>query len=110
MRLTEWNGEQIKRQARQAALEALDETTEATAEYAQHNHPGWKNITGEAERSLTNEQAEMVDPSTARGQVGSTLWRYLFLELKNGAALRNAGDQVFPSLIDRLQAKFGRMR
>lgn len=105
-RRTEWFGEQVKREARRAALEALNDTTEKTAEQARSNHPGWKNVTGDAEASLMNEPAAMIDRKTARGRVGSTLWRYLFLELKNGSALRNAGDAVFPELPDKLRSHF----
>lgn len=105
-RKLEWWGDQVKREARRAALAGLDDTTQKTAEHAKANHPGWKNVTGEAERSLMNEPAEMIDRDTARGRVGSTLWRYLFLELKNGAALRNAGDVVFPELPDKIRSHF----
>lgn len=104
---TTWYIDDLKRRARSAALDAINETNDETAKYTRAHHPGWKNRTGEAERSIVFAPADMIRPRLARGRVGSTLWRFLFLELKHGSALRNAGDVEFPKLADRLRRKFG---
>lgn len=105
-----WLGAKVQKRVEDAAKRAIDATTEAAAEHARANHKGWKNITGTAEGSIGTNPARMlkrrITGSVTGG--GGEAYYLLILEVKNGAALRNAGDVIFPSLQDRLATEYAR--
>jgi len=103
-----WLGDALEKRVEGASKRAIDRTTEATAEYARANHPGWKNVTGKAEGSIGTNPARL-QKRQIRGNVtggaGSEFY-LLILEVKNGAALRSAADVNFPSVAARLEAEY----
>lgn len=101
-----WNGAEIKAKMDAAAIEAINQTLKEAVDHAKNNHPGWKNVTGEAEASV-----QVLEPaeSTAKGVSGawgSKLFYVPWLEIKNGSFLRAASDAIYPRLADRLREKF----
>jgi hypothetical protein len=107
----EWKGEDLKGRAANAALRAIDETTEAAAERTRANHPGWKSITGTAEASIRSVPARMLKRGprgAVEGGAGDAFY-FVILEVKNGAAMRTAADVEFPRLHDRMNRHFGRL-
>ena len=108
-RLT-WLGDELRKATTQASKRAIDRTTEATAEHARANHPGWRSITGTAEGSITTSPARL-QAKRIRGSVGGgadEAFYLLILEFKNGSALRNAADVHFPAVQQRLREEFRR--
>lgn len=104
----EWFGDEIQKRVEGASKRAIDRTTEATAEYARQNHPGWKNITGRAEGSIGTKPARLlkrVIRGNVTGGAGDAFY-LLILEFKNGAALRSAADVNFPSVGRRLEVEY----
>lgn len=105
-----WLGDRVQKRVQDAAIAAVDRTTEAAAEHARNHHPGWQSITGTAEGSIgTNAarlQARRIRGSVTGGE-GDAFY-LLILEVKNGSALRNAGDVEFRNLQPRLAAEYAR--
>lgn len=109
-----WNGDNLERRLRKAALAAIDDTTAAAALYARQNHPGWHNRTGTAEGSIRMEPARDVGGRQYRGLFGSFDVDY-FIWLEIGArgrpgdyTLRRAADAEFPHVLRRFRAHYGR--
>lgn len=105
-----WLGDQVKERVVESAKAAIDATTEAAAEHARSNHPGWRTVTGTAERSIGIRPARELK-GKIRGSVtggDGEAFYLMILEVKKGAALRTAGDVVFPSLPGRLADEYGR--
>lgn len=105
-----WLGDQIQRRVEAAAVRAVDRTTEKTVEYAKRNHPGWKSITGTAEKSINAAPARVLS-RRVRGAIragGGDAFYLLILEVKNGAALRTAGDVTFPEVQPILAEEYER--
>jgi hypothetical protein len=106
----DWLGEEIQQRVEGASMRAIDRTTEATAAHARSNHKGWKSVTGTAEGSIGTNPARKLR-RTLRGNVTGgedDAFYLLILEVKNGAALRTAGDVVFPRLQPRLAEEYAR--
>jgi len=104
----EWLGDEIEKRVEGASKRAINRTTEVTADYAKANHPGWKNITGLAESSIGTKPARLlkrVIRGNVTGGAGDAFY-LLILEVKNGAALRNAADVNFPSVGRRLEVEY----
>lgn len=105
-----WLGDEVQARVQRAARRAIDKTTEAAAEYARGNHPGWTTVTGTAEGSIGTTPARMLSrriTGSVTGGEGEAFY-LLILEVKKGAALRTAGDVVFPSLQGRLADEYAR--
>jgi len=106
----EWLGDDIEKRVEKASMRAIDDTTQATAEYARTHHPGWKTVTGTAEGSIGTNPARL-QKRKIRGNVtggeGDAFY-LLILEVKNGAALRNAADVVFPEVGGHLEDEYER--
>lgn len=106
-----WLGDRIQRRVETASKRSIDATTEATADYARRNHPGWKTVTGTAEGSIGTNPARL-QKRRIRGNVtggeGDAFY-LLILEVKNGSALRNAADVNFPRVQDRLNDEYNGM-
>lgn len=103
-----WLGDEIQKRVVAASKRAVDATTEATAQHARDNHPGWRSVTGTAEGSIgTNPAREL--KGKIRGDVtggeGDAFY-LLILEVKNGSALRSAADAQFPTLQGRLHREY----
>lgn len=105
-----WLGDEIQRRVEGAAIRAVDATTEAAAQYARDNHPGWRTDTGTAEASIGTNRARRLS-RVIRGNVtggeGEAFY-LLILEVKNGAALRTASDVEFPGVQARLAEQYAR--
>jgi hypothetical protein len=104
----EWYGEAFRKRVEKAAKKAIDRTTEDAAQYARDNHPGWISRTGTAEGSIGTNRAR-----TQKGRIIGNVtggegdaFHLMILEVKNGSALRNAGDVVFPVLKERLSEEY----
>ena len=103
-----WLGDALEKRIEGAAKRAIDRTTEATAEYARQNHPGWKTVTGTAEASIGSNPARL-QKRQIRGNVTGgegEAFHLLILEVKNGAALRTAADVNFPGVAERLEVEY----
>lgn len=106
----EWLGDEIQQRVEGAAMRAIDRTTEATAEHARSNHPGWVSRTGEAEGSIGTNRARK-QKRRIRGNVTGgegDAFHLLILEVKNGAALRTAADVNFPDVQPRLAEEYAK--
>lgn len=106
----EWLGDGIEKRVEKASKRAIDRTTEAAADFARNHHPGWRNVTGTAEASIGTNPARL-QKRRIRGNVtggGGDAFYLLILEVKNGSALRNAGDVVFPQVADNLEDEYAR--
>lgn len=105
-----WLGDAIQKRVEQAAMRAIDKTTEEAAAYARSHHRGWKTITGTAEGSIGTNKARKLK-RTIRGNVtggeGEAFY-LMILEVRHGSALRNAADVTFPTLQDRLHREYNR--
>jgi hypothetical protein len=98
-----WYGQRVERRLIEAVRKGIDDTTSAAALYAKRHHPGWQNRTSTAEGSIRMEPAR-VEGSWIRGRFGSfSVDYFIWLELKHGAALRNAADVEFPRLMGRIR-------
>lgn len=86
-----WNGDEVYRRVVQASADSLNSVGAKAAGYAKRNHPGWNNISGNAQRSI--DVKEFATPSHLQVTYGSTgVLYFIWLELKHGSALRNARD------------------
>ena len=107
-RITEWNGPQIVDRVRQAAVAAVDETTQAAASQAAGMRSG-------RAANITSEGASG-DPPTGRwglvpADQGDPFWE-LFIEVggpghAGDGAKRRAADSEYPRLADRIRANVG---
>lgn len=105
-----WLGDKVQKRVEAAAVRAVDRTTEAAADYARNNHPGWKNVSGTAEASIGVAPARVLG-RRIRGSVrggGGEAFYLLILEVKKGAALRTSADVNFPDVQARLAEEFAR--
>lgn len=103
-----WFGEQVQARVEDAAVAAVNATTEAAAAHARANHRGWKNITGKAEASIQSKPARLLR-RRIRGSLeagAGDAFYFLILEVKHGSALRNAADVEFPNVQERLHQRF----
>lgn len=97
--MIEWNGDQMKRKARAAALSGLDAIAQKCVDGAKSDHPGWKNKTGAAEASIGIISPANEDGAGAAVQWGSSGVAYMiWLELNHGSAMRNQADLNYPNL------------
>ena len=106
----EWLGDGIEKRVEGASKRAIDRTTEAAAEFARQNHPGWKNVTGQAEASIGTNPARL-QRRRIRGNVtggAGEAYYLMILEVKKGAALRTAADVNFPEVAGRLEDEYAR--
>lgn len=106
----DWLGDEIQRRVQTASRRAINRTTEATAQFARDNHPGWKNVTGTAEGSIGTNPARLQKRRIIGSVTGGAgdAFHLLILEVKNGSALRNAGDTVFPEVGPNLEDEYER--
>ena len=105
-RVKEWRGQEIARKVRDAAVEAIDETTEACARQAAAGRSG----------SIANIESEAAsgDPPTGRwglfpGPAGDP-WYELFWEvgtafIPGDNAKRRAADDQYGQLADRIRSR-----
>jgi hypothetical protein len=103
-----WLGDEVRARVERAAKRAVDRTTEAAAQHARDNHPGWRSVTGTAEGSIGTIPARLlkrVIRGSVTGGEGEAFY-LLILEVKKGSALRTAGDVQFPSVQARLATEY----
>lgn len=106
----DWLGDEVQQRVEGASMRSIDRTTEEAAEHARSNHRGWVSRTGTAEGSIGTNPARK-QKNRIRGNVTGgegDAFHLLILEVKNGAALRSAGDTVFPSVQERLAEEYQR--
>lgn len=103
-----WLGDAVQKRVEQAAKRAIDRTTEDAAKYARDNHPGWVSRTGTAEGSIGTNRARLQKGRIIGNVTGGAgdAFHLLILEVKNGSALRNAADVVFPAVKPRLAEEY----
>lgn len=100
-----WKGADVRRRVEDAARMGIDDTMAAAGIEAKANHSGWKNITGNAEGSISITEPAHKEGGAILGRWGSKAVAYfIWLELKHGAALRTAADKTYKSLKRRIQA------
>lgn len=103
-----WRGGQVRGATTGAVKKGIDDTMAAAAISAKSSHPGWRNRTGAAEGSVG-----IIAPARERGdgvvgEWGSKGVNYvIWLELKRGSFLRNAGDKEYPNLVGRIKQHMG---
>ena len=99
-----WNGDNVARRIREASRLGIDDTMAQCAITAKGSHPGWKNISTNAEGSIMITQPARNERGRTVGRWGSKGVLYmLFLEIKHGAALRASADKNYPSLSRRIK-------
>ena len=105
-----WLGDEVQKRVEKAAMRAIDRTTEEAAQYARDNHRGWKSVTGTAEGSIGTNRARLQKGRIIGNVTGGAgdAFHLLILEVKNGSALRNAADVVFPQVKPRLAEEYGK--
>jgi len=91
-----WRGDEVKGMVHAAERSALAETAEAAVRRAKASHPGWKNVTGQAEASIRTMGIEEKG-SQLRASFGSTLSYFIFLEV---GARGHAGDSTLRRAAD----------
>jgi hypothetical protein len=107
----DWKGDDVLAKVHDAERAGLEETGEKMVERARSSHPSWRSQTGDAENSITTDPVERTE-SGARLRFGSTLGRFIFLEIgSRGHAgdhtLRRASDVEGGHLAERIAAKVG---
>ena len=103
-----WKGAELNRRLRSAAAQGIDDTMAACTIDAKNSHPGWKNRTTNAERSIRTIDVARHDILGAVGRWGSTGVNYmLILEMKRGSALRLAAQANYPDLGRRIAFHMG---
>ena len=103
-----WKGAEINRRLREASVQGIDDTMAACTVDAKDSHPGWKNVTSNAEGSIRTVDEAKHDIRGAVGRWGSTGVNYmLILELKRGSALRMAAQANYPDLNRRIAFHMG---
>jgi len=98
-----WHGDRIISEMRRAEVRGIGFVRAAAARHARRNHPGWKKISGRAERSVKPQGKVHREGNAFVGEWGSRLFYVLFLELHNGSFLRNAADATYPKLADQIR-------
>lgn len=101
----EWHGDQVKKHLSSAAAAGMNEFTDAVAEAARRDHPGWQSQTGEAERSIKAIPARDAAGDGVTGAVGYGIARGLFLEV---TARGHPGDRTVTRAVERLGSSLGR--
>ena len=106
----DWLGDDIQKRVETASKRAIDRTTEDAAQYARDNHPGWITRTGTAEGSIGTNPARLQKRRIIGNVTGGAgdAFHLLILEVKNGAALRNAGDVTFGQVGTNLEEEYDR--
>ncbi len=94
----------LKAKLNAAAVDAINQTMADAVSQAKSNHPGWHNVTGQAEASVKVLTLAKVTSKGVSGTWGSEVFYVPWLEIKNGSFLRSAGDAIYPRLNDRLKA------
>ena len=105
----EWKGEQILRTMRRAEARGAGFVIARCVGHAKRNHPGWKRRSGRAEKSIRKIELTRDAGGNLIGKWGSTLFYVKFLEINNGAFLRNAADTWYPKLAGKIREFFQEM-
>jgi hypothetical protein len=93
------------------SVDSINETMADAVSHARANHPGWKNISGDAERSIRIIEKARAKPRAVIGRWGSKGIPYMAkLEFRKGRALIRAADAVYESLRGQIRRRwrFGR--
>ncbi|HEV8655635.1 MAG TPA: hypothetical protein VGR85_09010 [Candidatus Limnocylindria bacterium] len=97
MRLN-WRGDEVLQRVRAATVQGMDDFAATAAETAMHDHPGWQNRTGQAQRSLRAVPARIV-AGGVKGAVGFGIARGFFLEFTTRG---HPGDRTVNRAVERL--------
>lgn len=104
----DWKGEELRNEMSAAAVESINEVMAAAVSAAKANHPGWKNVTGAAERSIKIiARAKQMKRGVA-GRWGSRdkdAFYTLFLEVLHGSFMRHAADLTYPLLKEKMRKR-----
>lgn len=102
----EWKGKAVSAKLSRAAATALNEIGSECVNYAKQNHAGWKNITGQAERSIvviTSANPGTKIPYMAWGSQGTIYMGRL--EFEHGSALRTSARINYGDVPERIRQK-----
>ena len=101
-----WRGDQVVRNVRAATKWGIDKTMSEVVIHSRRNHPGWTNITGNAEGSVRIIRPAQDASGAIIGIWGSVGVLYvIYLEFKSGSFLRTAGDAIYPRLVKHIRSK-----
>lgn len=102
----DWNGAAIRAKVKQATIHAINETLADAVTHAKNNHPGWKNVTANAEGSIRITQTAASEGARIVGRWGSEGVVYMrALEFLHGSALRGAADVTYRGLQPRIKRR-----
>jgi hypothetical protein len=108
--MIEWNGEHIKHKITHAAELGINETMSECVGHAKSNHDGWRNRTGDAERSVRIISVAEPMGDEVEGTWGSVGVDYVwYLEYLHGSFLRDAAANMYPTLPIRIKRFMGMM-
>lgn len=94
----EWNGDKIISQMRRAEVRGLGFTRARAVAHARRNHPGWRNRSRRAQRSIKAQGKVHRTGNDFSAEWGSKLFYVFFLELNKGSFLRSAADATYGKL------------
>lgn len=105
-----WRGDEVRRAVEEAAKLAIDQTTSASVIDAKDNHPGWNNVSGNADGSIRTIAQAVRKGRLIVGEWGSKGVNYMMpLEVLHGSALRTSADRNYPSLFGRIRTNLRSM-
>ena len=94
----------LRRPVEKACITVVNKTMASAVLYAKRNHPGWKNRTGRAERSVRIAQGARLEGSRCRGVWGSVGVNYVpRLERYHGMFLSKAQSFALNGIAERLR-------
>lgn len=92
------------RKLERACILGINEAMAEAVAQAKSDHPGWNNISGDAEGSVQILQMAAMQGARCVGVWGSVGVYYVFyLEFLHGSFLRHAGDATYPDLPERIR-------
>ena len=102
-----WNGRQIQKQVRRAAVAAVDETMAEAIQDIRQRHP-WTDRSGEMTRSIEVLQPAEAQGRKVRGVMGSKLWYSGIVEARSGRPMAKARDKAAEKLPERMRREFNK--
>lgn len=102
-----WRGREVSRRVKNSTVDAINATMDDMVSAAQKDHPGWKSITGRAEKSIRVLDRAQEKPKVIVGQWGSEGVPYMLrLEFRHGRALIRAMDRLAKTLPDNIRRRY----
>ena len=106
-----WNGPKIRSKLLRAAQAELQDTAERAAKLARVDHPGYKDVTGKASRSIKVQTPAKITKRGAFVEWGSKGVSYfLGLEFFRGSPLSSAAAKTYKGLGRRIGKRMKRLK